>query len=151
MERKRIFNLLVTTILGVIVIMELISRIFFPAITFINGNLKIANRIIEYFAFTGVIIFSLMFFRTGKYLMTPLVFILISIFIINSFFEIYPVDTTTQPVDILVLHTNKDGTKLVVRERLNAKTSEAIRDTVLVEDNMIWRKIIEPKSHTTNR
>ncbi|MBP6127766.1 hypothetical protein [Flavobacterium sp.] len=75
----------------------------------------------------------------------PLGVVLFLILFINSCAEIYPIDTTTQPQDISVLQTNEDGSKLVVRERINAKTNGIIRDTVLVKDNFIFRQVIETR------
>ena len=73
------------------------------------------------------------------------------IFFINSCAEIYPIDTTTKPRDISVLQINSDGSKLIVRERINVKTYEIIKDTALVKDSFIFRRIINPKKQTTNR
>ena len=131
--------------LGLILLTEILVGRFFPNLTFINGNLTIANRILGYFAFSGFILSIPIFFKATKILTIPLGVILFLIFFINSCAEIYPIDTTTQPNDISVLQTNEDGSKLVVRERINVKTDGIIRDTTLVKDNFIFRQIIETR------
>lgn len=131
--------------LGLILLTEILVGRFFPNLTFVNGNLTIANRILGYFAFSGFILSIPIFFKVTKILTVPLGVILFLIFFINSCAEIYPIDTTTQPNDISVLQTNEDGSKLVVRERINAKNNGIIRDTTLVKDNFIFRQIIETR------
>lgn len=81
----------------------------------------------------------------------PLGVLLFLIFFINSCAEIHPIDTTTQPNDVAVLKNYENGNKLVVRERINAKTNRVIRDTVLVKDDFIFREIISNGNETTNR
>jgi hypothetical protein len=111
----------------------------------VNGNLAIAKRILGYFAFSGFILSTIIFFKATKILTIPLGVLLFLIFFINSCAEIFPFDTTTQPHDIQVLLTNEDSSKLVVRERINAKTNGIIRDTALVMDKFIFRQIIKTK------
>lgn len=145
MKQKRKATLIVSITLGVILLIEILVGHFFPNLTFVSGNLTIANRILGYFAFSGFILSIPFLFKATKALTIPLGVILFLIFFINSCAEIYPIDTTTQPQDISVLQTNEDGSKLIVRERINAKTNGIIRDTVLVKDNFIFRQIIKPE------
>lgn len=145
MNRNRRRVLIVTMILGIILLTEILVGQFFPNLTFVNGDLTIANRIIGYFAFSGFILSIPVCFKATKILIIPLGVLLFLIFFINSCAEVYPIDTTTQPHDISVLRTNEDGSKLVARERINAKTNGIIRDTVLVKDNFIFRQIIETR------
>jgi len=57
--------------------------------------------------------------------------------------EIYPIDTTTEPVDIKTIQTYTDGKKLVARQYENAKTNAVIKDTVLVKDIFIFRQVYD--------
>lgn len=145
MKRSRKGILIVAATLGIILLTEILVRHFFPNLTFVNGNLTIANKILGYFAFSGFLLSISALFRATKILVIPLGLILFLIFFIDSCSEIYPIDTTTQPQDISVMQTNKDGSKWIVRERIKVKTNGTIRDTVLVKDNFIFRRIIEPK------
>jgi len=81
-------------------------------------------------------------FKASKFLTIPLGILLFLIFLINSYAEIYPIDTTTQPRDISILKNYENGSKLIIRERINAKTNNIIQDTVLVKDDYIFRQII---------
>ncbi|MFC4816725.1 MULTISPECIES: hypothetical protein [unclassified Flavobacterium] len=137
--------LIISITLGLILLVEILVGEFFPNLTFVKGNLTIANRILGYFAFSGFILSIPIFFKATKIVTIPLGVILFLIFFINSCAAIYPIDTTTQPQDISVLQTNEDGSKLIVRERINAKTNRSIRDTTLVKDNFIFRQVIEPR------
>jgi hypothetical protein len=145
MKQKRKAILIISITLGLILLTEILVGQFFPNLTFVNGDLTIANIILGYFAFSGFILSIPLFFKATKILTIPLGVTLFLIFFINSCAEIYPIDTTTQPHDISVLQTNEDGSKLVVRERINAKTNGIIRDTTLVKDNSIFRQIIETR------
>jgi hypothetical protein len=137
--------LLTTTIFGIILLTEIAIGQFFPKLTFINGNLTIANRIFSYLTFSIFILSIAILFKANKMLTIPLGILLFLIFIIISYSEIYPIDTTTQPVDISILKTFDNGNKLIVREYKNAKTNQIIQDTVLVKDTFIFRQIIEKK------
>ncbi len=145
MKQKSNVILIISITLGLILLTEILIGQFFTNLTFVNGNLTIANRILGYFAFSGFILSIPIFFKATKTLTIPLGVLLFLILFINSCAEIYPIDTTTQPQDISVLQTNDDGGKLVVRERINAKTNGIIRDTVLVKDNFIFRQVLETR------
>jgi len=145
MKQKGKATLIRSITLGLILLTEILVGQIFPNLTFVNGNLTIANRILACFAFSGFILSIPIYFKATKTLIIPLGVILFLIFFINSCAAIYPIDTTTQPRDIAVLRTNKDGSKLIVRERINAKTNGIIRDTALVKDNFIFRQVIETK------
>ena len=136
--------------MGIILLTEISVGHFFPNLTFVDGNMTIANKIIGYFSFSGFILSILIFLKASKMLTIPLGVILFSIFLINSYVDIYPIDTTTQPKDVSVLQICKNGNKLTVREYKNAKTNAIIKDTVLVKDKFIFRQIIETKHKTTN-
>lgn len=145
MNRDRRNILIIIIILGVILLTEILGAQFFPNLTFVNGGLTIANKILGYFAFSGFILSILIFFKANKILTIPIGVLLFLNLFINSCAEIYPIDTTTQPQDISVLQTNEDGSKLVIRERIKAKTNGIIRDTTLVKDKFIFRQIIETR------
>lgn len=145
MKHKRKATLIISITLGLILLTEILVGQFFSNLTFVNVNLTIANRIICYFSFSGFILYIPIFFKVTKTLTIPLGVILLLLFFINSYAEIFPIDTTTQPKDIVVLQTNKDGSKLIVRELINAKTNGIIRDTALVKDNFIFRELIKSK------
>lgn len=142
-NRKSIF--IATIILGIILMTEISVGQLFPNLTFVNGDLTIANRILGYFSFSGFILSVLIYFKATKFLTIPIGVLLFLIFFINSSTEIHPIDTTTQPKDISILQTNHDGSKLVIRERINTKTNGIIRDTTLVKDKFIFRQIIETR------
>jgi hypothetical protein len=57
--------------------------------------------------------------------------------------ESNPMDTTTQPKDIAVLHKGENRHKIVVREYKNMKTNNVVRDTLLVKDVFLFRKKIK--------
>lgn len=143
MKKNKIGILIVTIVLGVILLTEILVEQFFPNITFVSGNLNIANRILGYFAFSGFLLSILLYFKGTKLVTFFLGVLLLLIFFINSCAEIYPIDTTTQPKDISVLKIYEDSSKLVIRERINSKTNRIIRDTVLVKDNYIFRQFIK--------
>lgn len=143
MKKNKIRILIVTIVLGVILLTEILVEQFFPNLTFVSGNLNIANRILGYFAFSGFLLSILLNFKGTKLVTFFLGVLLLLIFFINSCAEIYPIDTTTQPKDISVLKIYEDSSKLVIRERINSKTNRIIRDTVLVKDNYIFRQIIK--------
>ena len=142
--------LLISIIFGTILLAEIAIRHFQPNLTFINGNLTIANKILNSLAFFGLILSILIALRASKKLTIPLGIVFFLLFFINSCSEIFPIDTTTQPIDVSVLKTNENGSKLIIRERRNAKTDQLIRDTVLVNDKYIFRQIIERDNNSPN-
>ncbi len=58
------------------------------------------------------------------------------------FFQFNPIDTSTFPNDVKVLE-KKEAYKQVVREQQNMKTLMVERDTVWVEDQFIFRRILK--------
>jgi len=118
----------------------------FPEMTFVNGSLTIAYRIVGYFTFSFFILGLLLLFNVNRSVTVALGIPLFLFFFINSCSEIYPIDTTTQPVDIGVLQTNENGNKMIARRYKNVKTNRIIQDTVLVKDYFIFRQIIEVKN-----
>ena len=136
-----------TIIWGIVLLTEILSGYFFSNITFINGSLTITNRFIGYFAFSAFALYLLLLFKMNRVIVILSSVLLSVIFLINSYTEIFPIETTTQPVYISTLQIDKDGNKLIVQEFMNAETNEIIRDTVLVKDYFILRRIINRKSN----
>jgi hypothetical protein len=128
-----------------VLLTEILIGQLFPRLTFVYGALTITNRIIGYFSFCGILFCLLLLFKVGKDLRAILGIFIFSFFFINSCSEIFPIDTTTEPVDIATLNTDKNGNKLIIREYKNVKTNEEIRDTVLVKDFFIFRELIDAK------
>jgi hypothetical protein len=141
-----ILGLWLTIICILILTFEFIFKTYFIAWTFNKSYFVIANRILGYFAFFGFFCFSLYTFKP-KSALTILIGIISSlVFFLLAFFEINPIDTTTQPIDISILKILPNKTKLICRQYENIKTTHQIVDTVLVKDISIFRKIIrEPK------
>lgn len=135
-----------TIICTSILIIEFIFKTYFIDWSFNKSYFVIANRILGNFAFFGFFCFLLYTFKP-KSALTILIGIISSlIFLLLAFFEINPIDTITQPIDISILKTFPNETKLISRQYENAKTTHQIVDTVLVKDISIFRKIIrEPK------
>ena len=124
----------------------------FPKMTFVTGNFNIAYRILGYFAFTFFLLGLLLLFKVKSILTTLSGIFLFLFFFVNSCSELYPVDTTTEPVYIAVLKTYDNGNKLITRQYENVKTHRIIEDTVLVRDYFIFRLLIEAeKGHRQKR
>jgi len=151
MKKQNFTKILLTLLFGIILLAEITVGHFFPNLTFVNGNLTIANRVVAYLSFSSFILCIPILFKASKMLTIPLGLILFLIFFVNSCAEIYPIDTTTQPKDISILKTYENGNKLIVRERINAKTNNIIQDTVLVKDNFLFRQIISKRNKATHR
>ena len=134
-----------TIIWGIVLLTEILSGYFFSSITFINGGLIITNRIIGYLAFSSFILCLILLLNEKKNIVIISSILLSIIFLFNSYAEIFPIDTTTQPVDITTLQLDKNGNKLVIQEFKNVETNEIIQDTVLVKDYFIFRRIINRK------
>ena len=131
----------ITIFFGILLLTEILFGQLFPNLTFINGTLTITYRIIGYISFSAFLFCLPLLFKASSWLTVPWGILLFSFLFINSCIEIYPIDTTTQPIDIATLRIDKNGKKLIVRERINAKTNSPIRDTVLVKDVFIFRTI----------
>lgn len=108
---------------------------------FINASITSSNIIITSFSFFGILYCLILLLRPSNSvaIFLALIFLLVTSFI--SLLLIYPLDSTSQPVDITILHTNSDGKKLIVREKINLKHNYPIRDTILVKDIFIFRQI----------
>jgi len=151
MQNKRKFYLLMLCISGFILLAKQLIWKYYPNLTFIHGYLTISYSILGYFAFSVFIISIPLLFKANKGINIVLGILLFLIFFINSCAEIFPLETETEPVDISTLHTYKDGSKLITREYMNAKTNQVIQDTVLVKDKFIFRQIIDRTDKVINR
>lgn len=141
---KGVNTLRITILIFVLILLiQILAGAYLPNFTFINDKLSVAYRILGYFSFSGLILSILLYFKVYKTLTILLGVILLLIFLLGSILTIYPIDTTTAPIDITVLQTYEDGSKLIIREKINAKTNGTIRDTVLVKDLLIFRKILQ--------
>ena len=142
-----------TLIAGIILLIEVLVGQFFPKVTFVNGSLTIANKIVSYLAVSCFLFGLLLFFRANRFVTAPVGLVLFLFLTINSCSEIYPIDTTTEPIDIALLYKDEIGNKLIAREYKNAKTNATIRDTVLVKDYFLFRELIDKKGNrvATNR
>lgn len=140
-ENLKMRNKGLTFIFGILLLIEFICGQFVPKLTFISGEFTIMNRIIGYLFFSGFIISLLLLVKVKKRVTISVGIILSIIVIINSLAEIHPIDTTTEPVDIAILHTDLRGRKTIVRNYINVKTNKTIQDTALVKDILIFRYI----------
>ena len=113
--------------------------------TFTKGFYVIANKLLLYFSIFGFILCLAILLKAPTGLRVFLGVIFTLFFVGTAFFEIKPIDTTTQPVDVKLLSTLSGKKKLIVRQRINAKTNSEILDTVTVKDVGIFRRVF-PKS-----
>lgn len=133
----------VTILSAIILLLEITFSSLFHHWTFKKGTLIICNKLIIYLSIFALIICSLLLFRASFWLTIFLGIIFLIFFGVLSFSEIYPIDTTTEIVDIKTIQTYTDGKKLVVRQYENAKTNAVIKDTVLVKDIFIFRQVFD--------
>jgi hypothetical protein len=124
-----------------IILTEIITEYFLPDWIFISGFLTIANRIVMFFSFFALLFCIVLRLKLHKCIVYPLGIFLIIFFCLIALGEIYPRDTTTEPIDILTIHTNVNGKKMVVRKYKNIETDLIIYDTIVVKDYFIFRKI----------
>ncbi|WP_207429507.1 hypothetical protein [Pedobacter sp. SYSU D00535] len=148
MQTSKQTMLLATSISGVVLGTGIFVEQFFPDLTFVSGSLVIANRILGYLAFIVFVLSIMLLLRLNKTIRFCSALILSCFFFINSCGEIYPIDTIEKPFDASILQTYGNGNKLIVREFENAKTTNVLRDTILVNDVFIFRRILEHKTTT---
>lgn len=136
-------GLYLTLLFAVILLIEFLASTFYKGWTFNKGSFVIANKIILYLSFFGLIFFIAFTFRPKSVGTIALGIITLLLFSILAFFEINPIDTTTEPVDIKTIATQPDGKKVVLRQYKNSKTNAEIIDTVLVNDVFLFRRIFK--------
>lgn len=131
-----------------ILLIEIITEYILPDWIFISGFLTIANRIVMFFSFFALLLCIVSFLKLNKLIVYSLGVFFVIFFCLISLGEIYPSDTTTEPIDIVTLQTNVNGKKIVVRKYKNIQTDLIIYDTIIVKDYFIFRKIFpsSPKS-----
>jgi hypothetical protein len=133
-------SLYLAILFGFILIIEFLFALGFPDWTFKTGFLVIANNILSYLSFWGLVYCTILFFRPAFETQVVCGILFTVLFGIHSCSEIYPIDTITQPNDLKTIQTYNDGKKLVVRQYKNAKTNVEIQDTVLVRDVFLFRR-----------
>ena len=146
MKNRKQFLLLISIFSGVLILTQILVSTLAPNVGFINGNLTIASRIFGYFAFSAFVFSFLLLVRLNSMVTYVIGVILLFFSLFNSFFELYPIDTTTEPIDLAVLRVDSDGKKLISRQYKNAKTNRLLQDTVLVKDYFIFRTFIEKET-----
>ncbi len=109
---------------------------------FTKGYLNVASKIIFEFSFLAVVLCIALLFKVNKVIVIAFAVIFAFAFVILAYGEIYPIDTTTEPIDVRTLEKHNNGDNLIVREYQNAKTGRIIHDTVKVHDYFIFRKFI---------
>ena len=132
-----------TILSAIILLLEFTFSSLFPHWTFKTGTLIICNKLTIYLSIFGLIICGLLLFRAASWLTISLGVIFLIFFGVLSWSEIYPIDTTTEPVDIKTIQIYTDGKKLIARQYKNAKTNAVIKDTVLVKDIFIFRQVYD--------
>ena len=113
----------------------------FPQWTFITGALVIANRILTQLSLAGLLFSLILFLKPSKNVKLVLGSLFVLFFGLLTLGELFPIDTTTEPVDISTIQIDSQGKKTIARQYINAKTNSKITDTVLVKDIFIFRKL----------
>src|SRR5688572_24673891 len=129
-------------ICAVIILLEILLSVFFPEWSVRNGNLHLASQIVFAGAICGIIVAGIFLTNALQGIKWAIAVIAVLITLVSSYLTVYPIDTTTEPYDKSILKQFPNGSKLVAREYKNAKTTREIRDTVLVKDFFIFRKIL---------
>jgi hypothetical protein len=132
-----------TILFAGVLLIEFLFVTFYPSWTFTKGSFIIANNIISYLSFFGLIFFAVFTFRPKSLTTIALGVVELFLFSVVTFIEINPIDTTTEPIDIKTIVAQTDGKKIIVRQYKNAKTNTEIIDTVTVKDNYIFRRIFK--------
>ena len=132
--------LLLTILFAVILIIEFLFQKIFPGWSFKTGPLIVGNKILSYISFLGLIYCLILFFKPVFEIKVVIGILFTLLLGVLSCTEIYPIDTTTQPVDVETIQVYPNGKKLVVRQYKNAKTNREIQDTVLIKDVFLFRR-----------
>ncbi|WP_420149826.1 hypothetical protein [Spirosoma sp.] len=129
-------------IFAAIVIGEELFAEYGRDITFINGELVRINRFIGITAHVGLPYCIFLLLVKNKLLAHVIPIVLFVPFgLLFVWLELVLIDTTTHPVDIVMLNSDKEGRKLIIRQSLRLKTDSIERDTVWVKDTFIFRKV----------
>ncbi len=124
-----------------ILILEFILNRAYPTWTFRTPSLVIGNKVITYFAFFGLIFCTMILVRAPRLLNIFFGIVMFLLFCVASCATIFPVDTTSQPKDKVLLSSYADGRKKIIREFRNARAGAPVYDTVLVKDILIFRRL----------
>ena len=132
-----------TILFSCIVILYIGKCELLPNWAFTRGGLNITSKIIFEFSFLAMLLCIALLVKVNKYIIISISVIFTFAFIIMAWGEIYPIDTTTEPVDTYTIATDSKGQRLIIREYENAKTGSIIYDTVKVHDYFIFRKFVD--------
>jgi hypothetical protein len=133
----------ITIVIFIFFLIEIAFGQFFPNWTFINGTLSTLNKLAIYFSFLTLILCFTILMNARRAVTISLGVFFLIFFCLLSWTEFHAIDTTTDPIDIAIIHKESDGKKLVIREYKNMKTNRTIYDTVLVKDRFILRQFFE--------
>jgi hypothetical protein len=135
---------------GLILLASYLFKTYCPGWTFSSGRVVLASQVIVYFSFFGFILSCVRLLSSSGCLLGTLGIVFFFFFSVGSCLAIFPIDTTTQPMNKAILGQNPDGTTRVLRAYKNAKTNQRIEDTAVVRDVFVFRKIIHisPASET---
>ena len=134
---------IITKVFLIFFLIEIAFQLFFPNWTFINGTLSTLNKLAIYFGFLTLILCFTILMKAQRVLTISLGVFFFVFFCLLSWTEFHAIDTTTDPIDIAIIHKESDRKKLVIREYKNIKTNHTIYDTVLVKDRFILRQFFE--------
>ncbi len=134
---------IITKVFLIFFLIEIAFQLFFPNWTFINGTLSTLNKLAINFGFLTLILCFTILMKAQRALTISLGVFFFVFFCLLSWTEFHANDTTTDPIDIAIIHKESDGKKLVIREYKNIKTNRTIYDTVLVRDRFILRQFFE--------
>jgi hypothetical protein len=134
-------NLRLIIIFAVVLFVEIFFAAFFPNLTFVDRTLTISNSMIVTTAGCGLLFCSILLLRPKRWISVVAGIFFIAFLVSTLQSKISPIDTLTEPIDVATLSTYPDGRKVIIREFTNAKTNGVIRDTVLVKDMFIFRRI----------
>ena len=133
----------ITIVFFIFFLIEISFGQFFPNWTFINGTLSTLNKLAIPFSFLTLILCFTILIKANRAITISLGVFFLIFFCLLSWTEIHSMDSTTDPIDIAIIHKESDGKKLVIREYKNMKTNRTIYDTVLVRDRYILRQFFE--------
>jgi hypothetical protein len=137
----KVFKIIFLIFFGILIITS-VKTFFFSDWTFTN---RLSYNIFWATHYSSFVLsffsFLLVFLKHGRAkIFCTIIAIIISYFIFN--FQFNPIDTSKYPIDRKIL-SESGNEKIVVREMNKGKSNEIIKDTIKVNDIMIFRKIIK--------
>lgn len=140
---KNRFSFWLSIAFSVFLIIEFVTIYTLPNLTFQNGFLVTINKLLTYFSIFGLILCAMSLFKVGEFLRYSFGVIFLILLGAIAYLEFNPIDTTTQSVDVKILESYNDGSKLIVRQYKNAKTNGKTQDTIRVKDTWIFRSVYQ--------